>query len=165
MIFNPPNPDKPIFKVVGHTVKPAILLDALAAQYLSHFDKEVVIGEERIGELQNFVKFAVSLRRELIGWQRRREALQELREAYNISAPWSPLPRTRTIIESIEYTDAQEREMKITWHDGKVGRMEILNCGRIEKATVVDGKGKRNKRLEEILEAGKITDLPCRLRP
>ena len=115
---------------------------------------------------QDCVNLAKSLRRELIGWQRRKEILQILREAYGISpGDLPPLRRTKTSIESIDYTDQQERDMKIKWYDGKVGRMEILNCGRIEKATVVDGSGKRDKRLELILEAGRIADLPDRLRP
>lgn len=68
------------------------------------------------------------------------------------------------LIADISAADAEARQVRIEWTDGRVGRIVVDSSGEIQKC-VITGVGGRDRQLERRVVAGKkrMEDLPERL--
>jgi central kinetochore subunit Mal2/MCM21 len=68
-------------------------------------------------------------------------------------------------IRSLDMSDAEGKDVRISWTDGKVGRLRIGVSGVVERCIVIGTDG-RERAVERILAGGnrRIEDLGERLR-
>ncbi|RAR00689.1 cenp-o kinetochore centromere component [Stemphylium lycopersici] len=163
---------KPL-KIHKHTIPPCIPLQQLASKCLPGSAKD----EEHDPE-QDLVRFGRSLRKELVSWHMRVDAVEELKKESGLAKPqWSSEDMTTAStgkilnafvsdddassdIEEPESeggngrileieTDAAVRQITITWSDRRTAAMNIAKDGRIEKAVCRTRGGARDALLSK----------------
>ena len=125
--------DKERLKVHRHTLPPCIPLKRLVDKWLpapisptaSDPDEGVVLKEQKQRK-QDFPRLVRETRRELISYQRRKEAVQALKE--NLKREDS-----ENTIQGIEAVDAEIQDLRIDWADGDAARIRMNQKGDIEK--------------------------------
>lgn len=103
--------------------------------------------------------FVRELRRELVAWQLRGDAVELLREKLGLSEealidPAARLsPEARGGIMSLAATAVEARYVRLEWEDGRVGRFKLSNTGIVERAVVIGDDG-RDKQTEDAMTGG-----------
>lgn len=176
------------FRVHRHTIPAFIALSRLERVYLpfpgsarktradeeegsSDAEDEEVLkvpkGQRtRKQDLRGFVR---ELRRELVSWHLRSDAVDLLREKLGqgdgetLSSPSER--ESGTGIVSLAPTAIEARYVRMEWEDGRVGRFKLSNTGIVERAVVIGDKG-RDQRTEEAITGGggRVEGLLERLR-
>lgn len=138
---------------------------------------EATEGDEA-GPKQDLHGFVRRVRRDLIGWNSRVEAIQFVAEQLGLSPSSDEKTRKkqkRTGSKSLpdscgvhrfEAVGVDARYARIEWQDGRVGRVKICDKGYVERAVVFGDEG-RLKHIERVLSDGgtvQIQDLATRLR-
>lgn len=121
---------------------------------------QTTVKGTRRQDLRGFVR---ELRRELVAWHVRSDAVELLREKLSIldsnsdsdsSTPWQDVLRVEgTGIVSITPTALEARYVRLEWVDGRVGRFKLSNAGLVERAVVIGDQG-RDKRTEDAMTGG-----------
>lgn len=117
-------------------------------------------------DLRGFVR---ELRRELVSWHLRTDAVDFLREKLGLGdGDDVPSPSEResdTGIVSLGATAIEARYVRLEWEDGRVGRFKLSNTGIVERAVVIGDKG-RDHRTEEAMTGcgGRVEGILERLR-
>lgn len=166
-------------KVHRHTVPAFISLAKLESVYLplseSARDRDAEDSEsedrdeERSSAPQKFKRgarkqdlhgFVRELRRELVAWHLRSDAVDMLREKLGLSeAEYGAIeaqrlsPDSKAGVVSITATAVETRYVRVEWEDGRVGRFKLTNSGIVERAVVIGDKG-RVKQTEDALTGG-----------
>lgn len=176
------------FRVYRHTVPAFISLSKLESVYLpfpgtsqkargdgeGESDSEAEDGEvlkPRKGERtrkQDLRGFVRELRRELVAWHLRSDAVDLLRERLGLGETEQSSPsesENGTGIVSLASTAIETRYVRLEWEDGRVGRFKLSNAGIVERAVVIGDKG-RDQRTEEAMTGGggRVETLLERLR-
>lgn len=168
VLFNRPNTrHKNMLKIHKHTIPPCIPLQPLANKWLPMTGKDADHKVE-----QNLVRFGRSLRKELVNWHLRLEALEKLREEAGLVAKEARQegegPAVGKVLNAfvsddedseddgefqrrcdgpIQITDVEAdaavREITITWSDGRNGVVKVAKDGEIEKAAIRSKEGTR----------------------
>lgn len=135
---------------------------------------------------QNLPRLVRELRRELVAWHLRMDAVQWLREelglprepegdqgdevgtSVNREEPLRldvPPASERLGVVSLAATSRETRYVRLVWSDGRVGRIKLSNRGQVERAIVI-GEDGREKSKESVLVGGdaRIESLALRLR-
>ncbi|ODH36741.1 hypothetical protein ACO22_02690 [Paracoccidioides brasiliensis] len=168
--------DKKFLQVYRHTIPIFIPLDQLEQRYLA-----VPRGDSELGKTpkQRLPRLVRELRRELVAWHLRCDALGWLQEELGISSqngkhgvPSSPhhpsddrLPKNGLGIVSVAATALDTRYIRLEWQDGRVGRIKLSNEGLVERAIVIGDEG-RDKTIENLFTGGngRIESVITRLR-
>ena len=126
---------------------------------------------------QDLHAFVRALRRELVAWQLRRDAIGFLREklgvrtqdhhetdATDTASPsnqnifsdekgdgWLPINSMGLV--SLAPTALEARYVRLEWEDGRAGRFKMSNTGIVERAVVIGDRG-RDKVLESAMTGG-----------
>ena len=111
-------------------------------------DVDVGVLKNRKERKQDLPRLVRELRREIISYQRRQEAVGKLRDDLAVGA------KGRGIVEDIKATDAEVTHIRIDWEDGSVARIRMSKDGEIEKVLIVDEDGKRDRTVERKVELG-----------
>lgn len=129
---------------------------------------KVVKGQET--RRQDLRAFVCELRRELVSWHLRCDAVDFLREKLGLDgsdddASGSSEREHGTGIVSLAPTAIEARYVRLEWEDGRVGRFKLSNTGIVERAVVIGDKG-RDQPMEEAMTGGggKVETLLERLR-
>ncbi|KAJ5970580.1 Centromere protein Cenp-O [Penicillium vulpinum] len=107
-------------------------------------------------DLRGFVR---ELRRELVAWHMRAEAVEFLREKLGLisegggSLPFDVSPDRDTGIVSLAAVSLETRYVRVEWVDGRVGRFKLSNTGVVERAVVIGDDG-RDKKIEDAMTGG-----------
>jgi len=125
-------------------------------------------GQTRKQDLRGFVR---ELRRELVAWHMRTDAVEFLRETLGLdgesqSNPGGRVsPENNTGVVSLAATAVEARYVRLEWEDGRVGRFKLSNAGLVERAVVIGDKG-RDKQTEDAMTGGggRVEALLDRLR-
>jgi central kinetochore subunit Mal2/MCM21 len=105
---------------------------------------------------QDLKKLVRELRRELVSWHLRSDAVHLLREELGlpknsseddavstVSDNQEPGPVAQKLgIISLAATSTEARYIRIEWQDGRVGRIKISNQGFVERAIIIGDDGK-----------------------
>lgn len=176
------------FKVHRHTVPAFIALSKLERVYLptglerkaqsdeaegvsddddDEESSQVVKGQgTRRQDLRGFVR---ELRRELVSWHLRCDAVDFLRGKLGLhnedDTPGSSEMEHGTGIVSLAPTAIEARYVRLDWTDGRVGRFKLSNTGLVERAVVIGDSG-RDQQTEEAMTGagGRVETLLERLR-
>lgn len=126
----------------------------------------------KMGRKQDLRGFVRELRRELVAWHLRTEAIDLLRERLGLeegeslsSAEERLSPESRCGILSLTPTAIEARYMRLEWEDGRVGRFKLTNAGIVERAVVIGDQG-RDKQTEDAMtgKGGRVETLLDRLK-
>lgn len=109
-------------------------------------------------DLRGFVR---ELRRELVAWHLRGDAVELLREKLGLieedEAQIDPAerlsPEARGGIVALAATALEARYVRLEWEDGRVGRFKLSNAGIVERAVVIGDDG-RDKQMEDAMTGG-----------
>jgi central kinetochore subunit Mal2/MCM21 len=112
--------------------------------------------------------FVRELRRELVAWHVRVDAVDLLREKLALmesSTDINTAPVESTGIMSLSSTALEARYVRLEWEDGRVGRFKLSNTGLVERAVVIGDQG-RDKKTEEAMtgSGGRVETILERLR-
>lgn len=183
------NANMSLFQVHRHTVPAFIALSKLESVYLpvprsmrkaqageeeeendtDAEDGEMKAQKKRGGGRQDLRGFVRELRRELVAWHLRCDAVDLLREKLDLRGADSPSRSsergTNTGIVSLAPTAVETRYVRLEWDDGRVGRFKLSNTGIVERAVVIGDEG-RDQRTEEAMTGagGRVETLLERLR-
>jgi central kinetochore subunit Mal2/MCM21 len=188
VLFNRPNTaHQNMLKIHKHTIPPCIPLQSLANKWLPMTKKSAEEPRE-----QDLVKFGKHLRKELVSWHLRLEALEKLRKDAMLSDQTArregsnvepepglvlnafvsddedseeedqPDEQDGTLSISRIDSDAAVREITITWSNGKVGIFKVTKDGEVGKAAVRTKEGMRETSLSS-KALGRIEGLLQRL--
>lgn len=150
----------PRLSVFRHTVPAFIPIEKLAQRYLplprprrhtDEFQKEDSNVKKQ--DLRAFVRY---LRRELVAWHLRRDAIAWLQENLGLSETGTPIgdaTKNASTLSSLAATSLESRYARLEWRNGRVGRFKISNSGLVERAVVIGDQG-RDKKTEDILTGG-----------
>lgn len=154
-------------KVHRHTVPAFISIAKLESVYLprpaaAHDDASDESPAKpwktsvRRQDLRGFVR---ELRRELVGWHMRVDAVDFLREKLGLmdsegrELPFDVSPDRETGIVSLAAAALETRYVRLEWADGRVGRFKLSNAGTVERAVVIGDLG-RDKKTEDAMTGG-----------
>ncbi|KAJ5624376.1 hypothetical protein N7510_000685 [Penicillium lagena] len=112
--------------------------------------------------------FVRELRRELVAWHVRVDAVDLLREKLALmesSTDMNTAPVEGTGIVSLSSTALEARYVRLEWEDGRVGRFKLSNTGLVERAVVIGDQG-RDKKVEGAMtgSGGRVETILERLR-
>jgi central kinetochore subunit Mal2/MCM21 len=141
VMLNKPFVGSDLLRIHRHTVPPCIPLASLAAQYLS-CPKNV--GDVAKAKKQDLRLFARSLRRELVSYRNRISVIKTLRKEFKLNEDAGDKKgkgREKVIVD-ISAADAEAKQVRIEWVDGRIGRCVVGDSGIIEKCVVVGDEGR-----------------------
>ncbi|OJJ44244.1 hypothetical protein ASPZODRAFT_71867 [Penicilliopsis zonata CBS 506.65] len=156
------NRDPPRLRVHRHTIPAFIPLDSLAEIYLPsqaahHKSSREDSDEEELKppqtRKQDLPAFVREIRRELVAWHLRLDAVEFLKEELAKHTESIPAESEGERIVSLAATALEARYIRLEWADGRVGRFKVSDSGRVERAVVIGDSG-RDKALEYALTGG-----------
>lgn len=121
---------------------------------------------------QDLGGFVRELRRELVAWHMRVDAIGLLREWVGLvdsegrPAPAEEVsPDPSTGIVGLAAVAIEARYVRVEWEDGRVGRFKLSNGGIVERAVVIGDDG-RDKGTEDLMTrgGGRVEGILDRLR-
>ncbi|KAJ5886647.1 uncharacterized protein N7473_009321 [Penicillium subrubescens] len=135
-------------------------------------NSEALKGARKSGRRQDLRGFVRELRRELVAWHLRSDAIELLREKLGLSEEEAQIdpaerlsPEARGGIVALAATAVEARYVRLEWEDGRVGRFKLSNGGIVERAVVIGDDG-RDKQMEDAMTGGggRVETLLERLR-
>ncbi|MCJ1285393.1 hypothetical protein MMC26_004733 [Xylographa opegraphella] len=147
LLLNRPHSGSPFLRLHRHTIPPCIPLQRLVAKYLPSLAPD---NGESSG-LQNIARLVRDLRQELISYHLRQEAVMALGEP---KAPGADAEQHNGVKE-VKAVDAENRDIRIEWEDGTVGRIAVDNSGNLEKVVVMNHQSSRMREKERSILSAK----------
>ncbi|KAF9889882.1 hypothetical protein FE257_006972 [Aspergillus nanangensis] len=170
------------FQIHRHTIPAFIAMDRLERRFLPvpSSATEAETEEQRLkpwktrARKQDLWGLVRELRRELVAWHLRKDAVGFLREKlgvvrrgagdYDDEGVWvrdvladdmveTRLERNELGIIALSATTLEATYVRVEWEDGRVGRFKISNSGIVERAVILGDQG-RDKAIEGILTGG-----------
>ena len=167
MLNRPYGPADPrALRVHRHTVPACIPLSGLAARYLpapSSARKRVHAeghGDEDSSRMastskQDLSRFVRALRRELVRYHNRVAVIGDLRKATGLEgkrrkSKEATVEGAPTIVD-ISAADAEAKQIRVEWSDGKSGRLVMNDDGEILKMVVQGANGQHRETVRQFL--------------
>lgn len=161
------NGDRALMRVHKHTIPAFIPLQQIEERYLplpgatSEDEERHEEGhKKRVPVKQDLQRFVRELRRELVAWYLRRDAVVWLQEELGLGKTQhdrkSPKPDSVAGKMGMVYlssTSLEARCIRFEWRDGRVGRVSLSNRGLIDRVVVVSDAG-RDTAMENLLLRG-----------
>ena len=156
LLLNRPRSASPSLSIHRHTIPQCIPLQCLASKYLPLSAP----SDEEPPKIQNLARLVQELRRELVSYHLRQDAIEKLgeRTTDGISSG------QRNGVKEVEAVDAENRDFRVVWEDGTVARIVVGNGGGVEKVVILDEEKNRKREMErKMLGAGAIEKLAMTL--
>jgi central kinetochore subunit Mal2/MCM21 len=137
-------------------VPPCIPLAALAAKYLptSSAASEDVLKARK----QDLPRFVRCLRREIASYHNRIASIAGLRKAFGLDVKKGKNKGKgrELIIRDISAADAEAKQIRFEWVDGRIGRAVVDGKGMIQKCVII-GEDGRDRAMERRILSGDRT--------
>lgn len=159
-----------------HTLPAFVPLRRYQDKYLPQNDEGYGSNESiqiaQNGPRQDLMAFVSHVRRDLVSWQARRDAVEEVREQLGLSTSvtdsHSDVSGSFGVV-LLQPTTAETRYINIIWSNGRSGRVRLGSSLSIDEAVVfyeVQGEGQRCSKYETALLGGNaaLSTLPTRLQ-
>ncbi|MCJ1480426.1 hypothetical protein MMC06_000581 [Schaereria dolodes] len=154
VLLNRPSSTSQSLHIHRHTVPPCIPLPALAAKYLPPPPPVAAIASGKGAKPQNLIRLVRELRREIVGYHKRQDAVKRLREELVGES------EMRNRVKDVSVVNAEAEDLRIDCANGAIGRVRIEKNGTVEKAIVIGDDGKRKGGMERMIHgAGRIEDV------
>ncbi|KAM5442568.1 hypothetical protein MferCBS31731_002447 [Microsporum ferrugineum] len=152
--------DRKSLQIHRHTIPVFIPLKQLEQRYLPRQASDDDSGNLKPWKRrkQNLKALVRELRRELVAWHLRRDAVTLLQEQLGITGAGSvDLPagsNAHTLgISSVTAASVEARYIRIQWQDGRIGRVKVSNRGLVERVIIIGDNG-RDKITETVIAGG-----------
>lgn len=160
VFLNKPYAGSQLLRVHRHTFPPCIPLESLAARYLP--TPSAGQSLEKIKK-QNLSRFVRNLRKETAGYHNRASAVVEMRKSFGLDPKQGTKGKAKELgIRDVSAADAEVRQIRIDWVDGRIGRIVTDAKGNVENCIVLgeDGRDRAverqviggNRRVEEVAQ-------------
>lgn len=165
VMLNKPWAGSELLRVHRHTVPPSIPLAALADRYLPNGKGSTAMNAENgNGKTQDLQKFVRALRREVTGYHNRTTVIKSLRKEFKLDEKVSKKGKGREkVISDISTADAEAKQVRIEWVDGRIGRAVVDEKGEVKKCVVM-GEDGRDRETERRVAGGSMEGIGQRLR-
>ncbi|KAG4430125.1 hypothetical protein IFR05_014396 [Cadophora sp. M221] len=166
IMLNKPWPGTELLRVHRHTVPASIPLTALAERYLPNGKGSVAMGggENLGGRKQDLRRFVRALRREVVGYHNRTSVIKGLRREFKLDEKESKKGKGREkIITDISAADAEAKQVRIEWTDGRIGRVVVDEKGEVKQCVII-GEDGRDGETERRVVAGSMDGIGERMR-
>ncbi|KAI1876058.1 uncharacterized protein JN550_001554 [Neoarthrinium moseri] len=161
VMLNRPYPNSRHLRVHRHTVPPCIPLSGLAARYLP---APKASDDEAAARSQDLSHFARALRRELVRYQNRIATIGDLRKAAGLGSSKGKGKQLEAPISEISAADAEAKQIRVEWEDGRTGRLVMDDDGKLVKMVAQGENGRDREAVRQLLGGSiRIDDLVRRL--
>lgn len=156
VMLNKPFPDSQLLRVHRHTIPPFIPLASLVEKYLPHGKGSAEMGSKEVGvRKQDLRRFARSLRKEIVGHHNRTSVIKALRKEFQLDEKVSRKGKGRErVIADISAADAEAKQVRIEWVDGRIGRCVVGEGGEVKKCVVIGEDGRDWETERRIVRGG-----------
>ncbi|KAH8662183.1 cenp-O kinetochore centromere component [Xylariales sp. PMI_506] len=162
VMLNRPFSNRNYLRIHRHTVPPCIPLGGLAARYLPAPKPS---GDDEGQQSQDLSQFARALRRELVRYQNRIGVIGDLRKAAGLSSRKGKEKASSIPISEISAADAEAKQIRVDWEDGRTGRLIMSDDGEIVKMFAQGERGRDREAVRELLgDSARIEELIQRLQ-
>jgi central kinetochore subunit Mal2/MCM21 len=164
-MLNKPWAGKNLLRIHRHTVPSCMPLTFLAQRYLPNGKGAVAMGDREMGaKRQDLTRFVRSVRKEIVGYHNRVSVIKGLRKEFKLDEKVSRKGKDRErVIADISTADAEAKQVRIEWVDGRIGRAVVDDKGEVKKCVIIGEEG-RDRETERRVCAGGIEGIGERLR-
>ncbi|KAI5860666.1 Cenp-O kinetochore centromere component-domain-containing protein [Durotheca rogersii] len=161
IMLNRPYPNSRHLRVHRHTVPPCIPLSGVAAR---HLPPPTAKDDHDRPKKQDLSSFARTLRRELVRYHNRTAVIGDLRSSAGLEGKREGAKEPEVPIIDISAADAQAKQIRIEWSDGRSGRLLMGSDGDILKIVVQGDNGQDREAVRQLLGAStRIEDITKRM--
>lgn len=122
------------------------------------------MGSKEMGKRQDLSRFVRAVRREVVGYHNRISVIKGLRREFKLDEKVSRKGKGRErVIADITAADAEAKQVRIEWVDGRIGRAVVDDKGEVRKCVVV-GEDGRDREVERRVVGGGMEGIGERLR-
>ncbi|KAI1778905.1 Cenp-O kinetochore centromere component-domain-containing protein [Hypoxylon cercidicola] len=161
VMLNRPYSNYQHLRVHRHTIPQCIPLSGLAAR---HLPPPTAKDDYDATKRQDLSKFARTLRRELVRYHNRTAVIGDLRSAAGLESKKGKAKELKDPIVDISAADAQAKQIRVEWSDGRTGRLVMSDDGDIVKMVVQGENGQDRESVKQLIgESVRIEDVTKRL--
>ncbi len=143
VMLNRPFAESPShLRVHRHTVPPAIPLSGLAARHLPPPRTAASDPQDQQQQKQDLDRFVRALRREIMRFHNRLGVTADLRKTVGLQRRVQRESLTQNDVIEAGIADVEAKHVKITWADGRSGRVVMDNDGKVKKFVVFGPQGR-----------------------
>jgi len=113
---------------------------------------------------QDLRKFGKALRREIVSYHNRVAIVKSLRKEFRLGEKESRKGKEREkVIEDISAVDGENKQLRIEWVDGRLGRVAIDDKGNVLKCVIIGEEGRDTENEVRVMN-GDMAGIGERLR-
>lgn len=113
---------------------------------------------------QDLRRFVRTLRREIVGYHNRVSVVKGLRREFRLDEKESRKGTGREkVLADISAADAEAKQLRIEWVDGRIGRVVVDERGQVVKCVIM-GEDGRDRETERKVVGGGMEGIGERLR-
>lgn len=149
LFFNKPFPGSDLLRIHRNTLPPCVPLESLVRQ---HLPTPKVAGEGLKGKRQDLQRFMAAVRREVVGYHNRTAVIKTLRKEFKLDEEMEKGRKGKgkqkeKVIIDVSAADAEAKQIRIEWVDGRIGRCVVGEKGEVKKCVVI-GEDGRDREVE-----------------
>ncbi|OTA62826.1 hypothetical protein K449DRAFT_394864 [Hypoxylon sp. EC38] len=148
VMLNRPYPNSRYLRIHRHTVPQCIPLSGLAAR---HLPPPTAKDDYDVPKKQDLSVFARALRRELVRYHNRTSVIGDLRSSAGLEIRKGKAKEMEVPIIDISAADAQAKQIRVEWNDGRSGRLVIGDDGDIVRMVVQGENGEDREAVRQLL--------------
>lgn len=149
VMLNRPYPNSRFLRVHRHTVPQCIPLSGLTARYLP--PPAASDDDSDMPKRQDLSSFVRGLRRELVRYHNRTAVIGDLRSMAGLESKKGKAKELEVPITDISAADAQAKQIRVEWSDGRSGRLVMDDDGDILKMVVQGEDGQDRETMRQFL--------------
>ncbi|KAI0845852.1 Cenp-O kinetochore centromere component-domain-containing protein [Daldinia vernicosa] len=149
VMLNRPYPNSRFLRVHRHTVPQCIPLSGLTARYLP--PPVAKDDDSDMPKRQDLSTFVRALRRELVRYHNRTAVIGDLRSMAGLESKKGKAKELEVPITDISAADAQAKQIRVEWSDGRSGRLVMDDDGDIVKMVVQGEDGQDRETMRQFL--------------
>ncbi|KAI2615053.1 Cenp-O kinetochore centromere component-domain-containing protein [Hypoxylon sp. NC1633] len=151
VMLNRPYQNSRHLRVHRHTVPQCIPLSGLAARHLPPPARQANDDDEQ--KKQDLSKFVRALRRELVRYHNRSAVIGDLRSAAGLESKKGKEKEVEVEVPIVDISlaDAQAKQIRVEWIDGRSGRLVIGDDGDIVKMVAQGENGQDREAVRRLL--------------
>jgi central kinetochore subunit Mal2/MCM21 len=165
VMLNKPWMGSELLRVHRHTMPPCIPLSSLAERHLPSGKGAIAINEKGYGsKKQDLRRFVRALRKEVVAYHNRISVIKSLRKEFKLDEKVSKKGKGREkVIQDISAADAEAKQVRIEWVDGRIGRAVVDEKGDMARCVII-GEDGRDRDTERRVLSGSMRGIGERLR-